>query len=84
MIRVSGDNTWLHPPTVVDTGPHHIPHTRRAIAYRLRTRTDLDTVAVADAARTLAEHGHPNPRLHHDHRVISPSLRAALLQLWKL
>ncbi|MBH0119085.1 hypothetical protein I0Q12_05920 [Rhodococcus sp. CX] len=30
-------------------------------------------LSVADAARALAEHGHPNPCLHHDHRVISPT-----------
>ena len=84
VIRINDDDTTLFPPTVVETGPHRIPHTRHAVAYRLRVRTDLDPVTVTDAARTLAEHGHPNPRLHHDHRVISPSLRAALLQLWKL
>ena len=32
----------------------------------------------------LADRGHPHPRLHHDHRVISPTLRSALLRLWKL
>ncbi|MCK8675771.1 phosphatidylserine/phosphatidylglycerophosphate/cardiolipin synthase family protein, partial [Rhodococcus sp. HM1] len=53
-------------------------------AYRVRPRPDLDPISVADAARNLAEHDHPNPRLHHDHRVISPRLRAALLRLWKL
>src|SRR5690606_37047190 len=70
LIRISDDNTRLHPPAVVDTGPHRIPHTRHAVAYRLRIRTDLDPIAVADAARSLAGHGHPNPRLHNDHRVI--------------
>jgi len=84
VIRVSGDNTWLHPPPVVDPGPHRIPHPRSAVASRLRVRTDLDPISIADAARGLAEHGHPNPRLHTDHRVISPSLRAALLRLWRL
>ncbi|WP_072816234.1 hypothetical protein [Rhodococcus zopfii] len=84
VIRISDDDAWLDPPAVVDTGPHRIPHTRHAVAYRLRTRIDLDPIAVADAARILAEHGHPNPRLHHDHRIVSPSLRAALLRLWKL
>lgn len=84
VIRISDDDTCLDPPAVVDTGPVHIPHTRSAVAYRLRSRTDLDPLAVDDAARILAEDGHPNPRLHHDHRVISPGLRAALLRLWKL
>lgn len=84
VIRISDDDTCLDQPAVVDTGPHHIPHTRRAVAYRLRSRTDLDPLAIVDAARILAEHGHPNPRLHHDHRIISPGLRAALLKLWKL
>ncbi|MGU3586714.1 barstar family protein [Rhodococcus sp. C26F] len=72
IIRISDNDTSLHPPAVVDTGPHRIPHTRHAVAYRLRTRTDLDPLSLADAARALAEHGHPHPRLHHDHRVISP------------
>ncbi|MFZ2527000.1 MAG: hypothetical protein WAX14_04995 [Rhodococcus sp. (in: high G+C Gram-positive bacteria)] len=84
MIRISDDDTRLDPPAVVDTGPHPIPRTRHAVAYRLRARTDLDPVSVSEAARVLAEYGHPNPRLHHDHRIISPSLRAALLRLWKL
>ncbi|MBS9376619.1 phosphatidylserine/phosphatidylglycerophosphate/cardiolipin synthase family protein [Rhodococcus sp. B50] len=74
----------LHPPVVVDAGPHRIPHTRHAAAYRLRTRTDLDPIAVADAARILTDRGHPNPRLRHDHRVISPTRRRAVLWLWKL
>jgi len=84
ILRISDNDVFLHPPAVVDTGPHRIPHTRHAVAYRLRIRTDLHPIAVADAARSLAGHGHPNPRLHNDHRVISPSLRAALLRLWKL
>lgn len=84
ILRISDDDTRLHPPAVVATGPHRIPHARSAVAYRLRVRTDLDPIPIADAARSLAEHGHPNPRLHNDHRVISPSLRAALLRLWNL
>ncbi|MGU3587462.1 phosphatidylserine/phosphatidylglycerophosphate/cardiolipin synthase family protein [Rhodococcus sp. C26F] len=84
ILRISDDNTQLHPPAVVDTGPHRIPHTRSAVAYRLRVRTDLDPIPVASAARSLIEHGHPNPRLHSDHRVISPALRAALMRLWSL
>lgn len=83
VIRIS-DDARLDPPAVVDAGPHRIPHTRHAVAYRLRARTDLDPVSVSEAARVLAEHGHPNPRLHHDHRIVSPSLRVALLRLWKL
>jgi len=84
VIRISDDNTQLDPPAVVDTGPHHISHPQHAVAYRLRTRTDLDPIAIPDAARLLAEGGHSNPRLHHDHRIISVSLRAAVLALWKL
>ncbi|MGU3585457.1 phosphatidylserine/phosphatidylglycerophosphate/cardiolipin synthase family protein [Rhodococcus sp. C26F] len=84
LLRISDDDSRLYPPAAVETGPHRLPHTRRAVAYRVRTRTDLDPISVADAARSLAEQGHPNPRLHHDHRVISPRLREALLRLWKL
>ncbi len=84
IIRIGDNDTRLHPPAVVDTGPHRIPHTRHAVAYRLRTRTDLHPITVTDAACALADLGHPNPRLHHDHRVVSPSLRAALLELWML
>ncbi|WP_308188094.1 hypothetical protein [Rhodococcus rhodochrous] len=83
VIRISDDDTWLEPPTVIDTGPHRIPHTRHAVAYRLRIRTDLDPIAIAEAVCVLTDRGHPNPRLHCDHRVISPSLRAAPLRLWK-
>lgn len=72
ILRISDDNTQLHPPAVVDTDPHRIPHTHSAVAYRLRVRTDLEPISVTDVARSLADHGHPNPRLHHDHRIISP------------
>ncbi|AII11475.1 hypothetical protein EP51_46780 (plasmid) [Rhodococcus opacus] len=41
----------------VDVGPHRIPHTRSAAAYRLRTRIDLDPISIPDAARGLAEQG---------------------------
>nr|EJI95669.1 hypothetical protein JVH1_6942 [Rhodococcus sp. JVH1] len=37
-----------------------------------------------DAEQTLANLGHPNPRLRADHRIASASLRTALLQLWNL
>ncbi|WP_132471952.1 phosphatidylserine/phosphatidylglycerophosphate/cardiolipin synthase family protein [Rhodococcus sp. SMB37] len=84
VIRISDDDVCLHPPAVVDTGPVHIPYTRHAVAYRLRARTDLEPLTVAGVARALADLGHPHPRLHHDHRVVSPSLRAALLELWTL
>ncbi|UZF48060.1 hypothetical protein [Rhodococcus rhodochrous] len=84
MLRISDDDARLHPPAVVDTGPHRIPHTRHALAYRLRACTDLDPIPIPDAARILTDRGHSNPRLHHDHRIIPPSLRAALLRLWKL
>lgn len=84
VIRISDDDTRLDPPAVVDTGPHRIPHTRRSLAYRLRARTDLDPIAISDAARILTDRGHSNPRLHRDHRIISASLRAAVLALWRL
>ncbi|WP_345947387.1 phosphatidylserine/phosphatidylglycerophosphate/cardiolipin synthase family protein [Rhodococcus pyridinivorans] len=84
VIRISADDTRLDPPAVVDTGPHRIPHTRHALAYRLRTRADLDPIAIPDAARLLTDRGHSNPRLHRDHRIISASLRAAVLALWRL
>ncbi|UTM39889.1 phosphatidylserine/phosphatidylglycerophosphate/cardiolipin synthase family protein (plasmid) [Rhodococcus pyridinivorans] len=84
VIRISDDNTRLDPPAVVDTGPHRIPHTHHSLVYRLRTRADLDPIPIPDAARLLADRGHSNPRLHRDHRIISASLRAAVLALWKL
>jgi hypothetical protein len=54
------------------------------VVYRIRARSDLEPLPVADAAHALADRGHPNPRPHLDHRVVSPGLRAALLRLWKL
>lgn len=84
LIQVSADSSWIQPPAVVHSDPIPIPHTRHAIAYQLRTRADLDPLPVPDAARTLADLGHPNPRLRTDHRVVSPSLRSAFLQLWNL
>ncbi|AHD23997.1 hypothetical protein Y013_24765 (plasmid) [Rhodococcus pyridinivorans SB3094] len=84
VIRISDDDTRLDPPAVVDTGPHRIPHTRHALAYRLRARADLDPIAISDATCILTDRGHSNPRLHRDHRIISASLRAAVLALWKL
>ncbi|MFZ2526647.1 MAG: phosphatidylserine/phosphatidylglycerophosphate/cardiolipin synthase family protein [Rhodococcus sp. (in: high G+C Gram-positive bacteria)] len=84
LFEVTADTAWIHPPAVVDTGPVPIPHARHAVAYLLRTRTDLEPLSVPVAARALADAGHPNPRLHLDHRVVSPALRTALLQLWNL
>ncbi|WP_248846231.1 hypothetical protein [Rhodococcus pyridinivorans] len=84
MIRISNDDTRLDPPAVVATGPHRIPHTRHALAYRLRARADLDPIAISDATRILTDRGHSNPRLHRDHRIISANLRAAVLALWKM
>lgn len=84
LFEVTADNAWIHPPAVVDTDPIPIPHTRHAVAYLLRSRSDLEPLPVPDAVRALADAGHPNPRLHLDHRVVSPTLRAALLQLWNL
>ncbi|ABH00291.1 hypothetical protein RHA1_ro10098 (plasmid) [Rhodococcus jostii RHA1] len=54
------------------------------MAYQLRTRVDLEPLAVTDAEVWLAEVGHPNPRLRTDHRIVSARLRAALLRLWNL
>ncbi|MGW0021023.1 phosphatidylserine/phosphatidylglycerophosphate/cardiolipin synthase family protein [Rhodococcus sp. NPDC003382] len=84
LLQVTADTAWIHPPAVVASDPISIPHTRHAVAYLLRTRTDLQPLAIPGAIRALADAGHPNPRLHLDHRVISPTLRAALLQLWNL
>ncbi|WP_397518643.1 phosphatidylserine/phosphatidylglycerophosphate/cardiolipin synthase family protein [Rhodococcus pyridinivorans] len=77
VIRIGADDTRLDPPAVVATGPHRIPHTRHA-------RADLDPIAISDATRILTDRGHSNPRLHRDHRIISASLRAAVLALWRL
>ncbi len=68
----------------MDSDPIAIPHTRKAVAYQLRTRVDLEPLAVTDAEVWLAEVGHPNPRLRTDHRIVSARLRAALLRLWNL
>ncbi|MFF0818671.1 phosphatidylserine/phosphatidylglycerophosphate/cardiolipin synthase family protein [Rhodococcus sp. NPDC003318] len=83
LVQVSADN-WIHPPAVVDSDAIPIPHTRSAVAYLLRTGVDLEPIAIADAAKALADLGHPNPRLRRDHRVISSSLRSAILRLWDL
>ncbi|MFD6060183.1 phospholipase D-like domain-containing protein [Rhodococcus wratislaviensis] len=84
LLQVTADNEWLYPPAVVDSDPIAIPHTRRAVAYQLRTRIDLEPIAVTDAEVWLADAGHPNPRLRTDHRIVSASLRAAVLRLWNL
>ncbi|WP_016880602.1 MULTISPECIES: hypothetical protein [unclassified Rhodococcus (in: high G+C Gram-positive bacteria)] len=84
LLQVTADNEWLYSPAVVDSDPIAIPHTRRAVAYQLRTRVDLEPIAVTDAEVWLADVGHPNPRLRTDHRIVSASLRAALLRLWNL
>ena len=56
----------------------------KGVAYQLRTRVDLEPIAVTDAEVWLADAGHPHPRLRTDHRIVSASLRAALLRLWNL
>ncbi|MFZ2527079.1 MAG: phosphatidylserine/phosphatidylglycerophosphate/cardiolipin synthase family protein [Rhodococcus sp. (in: high G+C Gram-positive bacteria)] len=84
LIQITADNTWIHPPAVIHSDPIRLPHTRHAIAYQLRARVDLDPLPVPDAATMLADLGHPNPRLRTDHRIISPTLRAAFLRLWNL
>ena len=84
LLQVTADNKWIHPPTVVDSDAIPLPHSRKAIAYLLRSRSDLPPLAVADAERQLADMGHTHPRLRTDHRIVSAGLRAALLQLWQL
>jgi hypothetical protein len=84
LLQVTADNEWLYSPAVVDSDPIAIPHTRTAVAYHLRTRVDLEPIAVTDAEVLLADAGHPGPRLRTDHRIVSASLRAALLRLWNL
>ncbi|ABG99808.1 hypothetical protein RHA1_ro08764 (plasmid) [Rhodococcus jostii RHA1] len=58
------------------------PRSRDAIGHLLRSRVDLSPIPVPEVERTLADLGHPNPRLRADHRIASASLRTALLQLW--
>ncbi|EME18522.1 phospholipase D-like domain-containing protein [Rhodococcus triatomae] len=84
LLQVTADNTWIHPPAVVDSDPIPIPHNPHAIAFLLRTRADLEALPVPEAETRLADLGHPNPRLRTDHRITSPTLRSALLQLWSL
>ncbi|GAA4475363.1 hypothetical protein GCM10023094_12730 [Rhodococcus olei] len=84
LLQVTADNTWIHPPAVVDSDPISIPHSPHAVAYLLRTRADLEPLPVPEAETRLADLGHPNPRLRADHRIVSPSLRSALLRLWNL
>ncbi|WP_418328374.1 hypothetical protein [Rhodococcus oxybenzonivorans] len=79
LLQVTADNEWLCPPAVVDSDPIAIPHTRIAVAYQLRTRVDLEPIAVTDAEVLLADLGHPGPRLRtdHPHRLHQPAGRAA-------
>ncbi|QHE72787.1 hypothetical protein GFS60_06435 (plasmid) [Rhodococcus sp. WAY2] len=78
-LQVTADNEWLCPPAVVDSDPIAIPHPRKAIAYRRRTRVDLEPTAVTDAEVLLADLGHPDPRLRadHPHRLHQPAGRPA-------
>ncbi|EHI43356.1 hypothetical protein OPAG_06634 [Rhodococcus opacus PD630] len=84
VVIFTDDNEWIYPPAVVDSDAIAIPHTHRAFGHLLLVRADLQPVSVADAEQQLANLGHPNPRLTTDHRIISASLRAALLRLWNL
>lgn len=84
LIFVTADNEWIYPPAVVDSEAITILHAHGAIGHLLRSRADLSPIPVPDAEHTLADLGHPNPRLQVDHRIASPSLRTALLQLWNL
>nr|GLK33841.1 hypothetical protein GCM10017611_06840 [Rhodococcus wratislaviensis] len=72
------------PPAVVDSEAIAILHSRGAVGHLLRSQADLSPIPVPDAEQPLADLGHPNPRLRADHRIASPSLRTALLQLWNL
>ncbi|MFC9363416.1 phosphatidylserine/phosphatidylglycerophosphate/cardiolipin synthase family protein, partial [Rhodococcus sp. NPDC057014] len=83
LVFVTADE-WLHPPAVVDSEAIAIPRSPFAIGHLLRSRTDLDPIPVPVAEQILADAGHPNPRLKADHRIASPSLRAAVLGLWNL
>ncbi|QYA99737.1 phosphatidylserine/phosphatidylglycerophosphate/cardiolipin synthase family protein (plasmid) [Rhodococcus sp. USK10] len=84
LLQVTADDHWLHPPAVVDSDAIPVPHSRKAVAYLLRTRVDLEPIAISDAESRLADLGHTHPRLRTDHRVVSAGLRAALLRLWNL
>lgn len=84
VIQVTADNTWIHPPAVVESDPIPIPHSPHSVGYLLRTQTDLEPLPILEAQARLAGQGHPNPGLRTDHRILSPSLRASLLKLWKL
>jgi hypothetical protein len=84
LIFVTDDNEWIYPPAVVDSDAIAIPHTHSAFGQLLLIRADLQPISVADAEQQLADLGHPNPRLATDHRIISASLRTALLRLWNL
>jgi len=65
-------------------GPVPIPHTRRAVAHLLRTRSDLEPAAGPGRHPRPRRCRTPHPRLHLDHRVISPNRRTALLHLRNL
>ncbi|QSE88033.1 phospholipase D family protein (plasmid) [Rhodococcus pseudokoreensis] len=84
LLFVTADNSWVHPPAVVDSEAIAILHAPGAAGHLLRSRADLAPIPVADAERMLADLGHPNPRLRVDHRIASPTLRTALLGLWNL
>lgn len=84
LLFVTADNAWVHSPAVVDSDPIAILHAPGAVGHLLRSRADLAPIPVPDAEHTLADLGHPNPRLRVDHRIASPSLRTALLGLWNL
>lgn len=70
LIQVTG--AWVYPPAVVHSEPVTIPRSRGAVAHFLRTRIDLEPIALPDAEKALADLGHRNPRLRTDHRIVSP------------
>ena len=84
LLQVTADNEMASPARGRVLRPGRDPHTRTAVAYHLRTRVDLEPIAVTDAEVLLADLEHPGPRLRTDHRIVSASLLAALLRLWNL
>lgn len=83
IVLISSDNEWIHAPAVVTSESIQFPQSGGAILH-LRTRTDLPPIFLVDAEKALTDSGHPTSRLQKDHYVRSPTLRAAVLDLWNL
>ena len=84
IILVSADDEWIYPPALVTSEPRRIPRSGGAVLVFLRIRADLPPLPLHVAEKLLTDLGHPGPRLRTDHYVRSPTLRTALLGLWKL